>query len=126
MEFKDQLLFGKNLQEAVNMVEIGEKHLLVVVGGYDLNIHCYIVPRIPYQDGQKTFKYKFSLLGHFNSLRDFDFTPLMDQGVRYMASSSQDGNIRLWKLQPLENLSASYGGHADDFTKYESKTSFVL
>lgn len=101
----------------------------MVVGGYDLNIHCYLVPRLPYQSEiTKTFKYKFSLLGHFNSLRDFDFTPMLDKEVRYMASSSQDSNIRLWKIQPLENISENYGGHAGvgDLTQYESKTSFVL
>ena len=46
--FKDQLLFGKNLQEAMGIVEIGDKHIMIVVGGYDVNIHVYLIPRIPY------------------------------------------------------------------------------
>ena len=46
IEFKDELLFGKNLQEAMGLVTYGDKHLLLVIGGYDLNIHLYLVPRI--------------------------------------------------------------------------------
>ena len=45
--FRGELLFGKNLQEAIGITSLGDKHLLVVVGGYDVNIHVYLVPRIP-------------------------------------------------------------------------------
>jgi hypothetical protein len=46
-----------------------------------------------------------------------------------MASCSQDSYIRIWKIQPLGNISQSMGGHGlvgGDLKKYESKTSFVL
>jgi WD40 repeat protein len=42
-----------------------------------------------------------------------------------MASCSQDSYIRIWKIQPLSNISDGMGGH-EDLQKYESKTSFVL
>lgn len=108
--FKDQLLFGKNLQETMALIPHGEKHLMLAIGGYDMNIHIYLIPRIPFQGG-KTFKYKFSLLGHANAIRAFAFTQTIKDNVRFMASCSQDTYIRLWKIQPLENLSAGMGGH---------------
>jgi len=33
----------------MKLVKIGEKHLMLVVGGYDSHIHIYFYPRIPYQ-----------------------------------------------------------------------------
>lgn len=33
--------------------------------------------------------------------------------------------MRLWKIQPLENISDNMGGH-EDVRQYESKTSYVL
>ena len=36
-----EILFGKNLQEALEMTPVGKKYLLLVVGGYDRNVHCY-------------------------------------------------------------------------------------
>lgn len=100
----------------MGLVQIGEKHLLCVVGGYDMNIHVYLIPRIQYQSvDSKIFKYKFSLLGHINAIRGFDFTSLIDN-IFYMASCSQDHYIRLWKVQPLDNISEEMG--ETDFTKY--------
>jgi hypothetical protein len=90
IEFKSELLFGKNLQEAIGLTQLGEKNLLLTVGGYDSNIHTYLIPRIPFQTDKNIFKYKFSLLGHFNSIKAFAFTPLLDDGIRYMATCSQD------------------------------------
>jgi len=113
----------------MGLIAHGEKHLMLVVGGYDVNIHIYLVPRILFQsECGKIFKYKFSLLGHVNALRDFTFTEPVGKNVRYMASCSQDTYIRIWKIQPLENVSESYGGHAaqHDLKQYESKTSFIL
>ena len=65
------------------MQKIGENSILLLVGGYDVNIHVYLFPRISNQSPSDTklFKYKFSLLGHFNSLRDFDFSPLLPNEV---------------------------------------------
>lgn len=77
--FNERLLFGKNLQEALGLIQLGDKHLMLAIGGYDMQIHVYLIPRIPFQsEGEegkkKTFKYKFSLLGHLNALRYFSFT----------------------------------------------------
>ena len=49
----------------------------------------------------------------------------MKKEVQYMASCSQDSYIRIWKIQPLSNVSDAMGGH-EDLQKYESKTSFIL
>jgi WD40 repeat protein len=112
--FKEQLLFGKNLQEAMSLITYGDKHLMLAIGGYDINVHIYLIPRLQYQSEiSKTFKYKFSLLGHQNAIRGFSFTEEIGKSVRYMASCSQDTYIRLWKIQPLENISQSFGGHLD-------------
>ena len=72
---------------------------MLAIGGYDINIHIYLIPRIGSQKpDSKVFKYKFSLLGHLNALRYFDFTPTLPKNVRYMASCSQDSYIRIWKI----------------------------
>lgn len=60
LEYRDELLFGKNLQETMALVPYSGKHLLLVVGGYDSLLHVYLVPK----EGPKSFKYKFSLPGH--------------------------------------------------------------
>lgn len=46
ISFRQELLFGKNLQEAIGVTAVGQKHLILLVGGYDSNIHVYLVPRI--------------------------------------------------------------------------------
>jgi len=60
------------------MTCIGKKYLLMVVGGYDSNIHCYTCLRNGFKEEgssvSKAFTYKFSLTGHMNSLKDFAFT----------------------------------------------------
>ena len=82
IEYREKLMFGKNLQEAIGMTKLGEKHVMLCVGGYDINIHVYLVPRIEYQNQEdKIFKYKFSLLGHLNALRYFSFSPLLENSV---------------------------------------------
>lgn len=60
----------------MGVTEFGGKHLMLVVGGYDSKIHIYLVPTIAHQnpESKSIFKYKVSLPGHFNSIRDFDFT----------------------------------------------------
>ena len=37
----------------------------------------------------------------------------MKKEVQYMASCSQDSYIRIWKIQPLSNVSDAMGGHED-------------
>jgi hypothetical protein len=46
LEYRERMLFGKNLQEAMGLVTIGEKNLMLAIGGYDINIHIYLIPRI--------------------------------------------------------------------------------
>ena len=130
IRYIDQLIFGKNLQEALGIVEFGTNNLMITIGGYDAKIHTYLVPTLNHiSEGQKSvFKFKTSLPGHIDAIRDFDFTPnYLGNNVRFLASCSQDNYIRLWKIQPLTNISEGHGGHDDeDLQKYESKTSFII
>lgn len=56
----------------------------------------------------------------------------MSNGVFYMASASQDKNIRLWKIQPLSNVQEELQQTDEqedddlDIAKYQSKTSYIL
>jgi len=61
---------------------------MVVLGGYDSKIHVYTIPRIHAQKEQVELTYHFSLLGHLNSVKDFSFTSLLKDKVRYLASCS--------------------------------------
>ena len=103
----------------MSIATIGKKHLLLVVGGYDSNVHCYTTLR-----GSGDFQYKFSLTGHLNSIKDFSFTShkfkLTDE-TQYLSTCSQDKYIRLWKIQPLSNIQQT-----DNIDQYQSKTSYVL
>ena len=47
-ELGAQLLFGKNLQEAVQLARIGEKHVMLLMGGYDKQVHIYTCLRTEY------------------------------------------------------------------------------
>jgi WD40 repeat protein len=38
---KAELMFGRNLQEAVCLTMIGQNHLLLLLGGYQSQIHAY-------------------------------------------------------------------------------------
>ena len=99
----------------MNIVTLSDKNMMLVIGGYDMKIHVYLIPRMQIQESRPIFNYKFSLPGHLNSLKDFDFTDeLLGNKVRYLASGSQDNYIRIWKIQPLENLSEEHGGHEGD------------
>jgi len=77
------------LQECIGISEFGERHLIIAVGGYDSNIHIYLYPRKPKRQEKSQFKYKVSLPGHFNAIRDFDFTKIcLGNHVKYLASCS--------------------------------------
>lgn len=115
-----RLIFGRNLQEAFELTTIGKKHLFLVIGGYDSKIHCYTCLRTPYQPAEKDlhkhFTYKFSLTGHKDSVKDFSFTKQyfeFPNEIQYLASCSQDHNIRLWKLQPLSNVQSKTEAEGD-------------
>lgn len=69
---------------------------MVLVGGYSSQIHVYILE-------ESQLKFKFSLLGHFNSIKALAVSSSLSGQVKYLASASQDQNIRIWKICPLEN-----------------------
>ena len=73
----------------MNIGTLSEKNMMLVIGGYDMKIHVYLIPRLQVLDSKSIFNYKFSLPGHLNSLKDFDFTnELLGNKIRYLASSS--------------------------------------
>lgn len=70
-----------------------------------------------------TFNYKFSMLGHLNSIKDLAVSPKLANDTTYIASASQDYNIRVWCLKPLLNEMKEDGDWAK---QYETKTSYVI
>jgi WD40 repeat protein len=82
---KSSLLFGRNLQETFCIFEVGS-YLLLMIGGYDSKIHVYTTKRD--MGGEITFR--FSMLGHLNSIKDLSVSPAIGQNTRYLASGSQD------------------------------------
>ena len=59
----------------MGLTVVGKKYLMLVVGGYDKNIHVYTCLRQAQpKDLSKYFQYKFSLTGHIDSLKSFQFT----------------------------------------------------
>ena len=107
--------------------------MLLLTGGYDSKIHVYMTEK-----GKQAseLRYQFSAPGHFNSIKALAFSPELAQNAFYLASGSQDHNIRIWKLQPMENLSAEETKDAsaadadgEDETwmkQFETKTSIVF
>jgi hypothetical protein len=63
---------------------IDQSTLLVMMGGYDAKIHVYTSKR----GVQEDLKFQFSMLGHFNSIKDLSVSPPVDGQVRYLASGS--------------------------------------
>ena len=130
---KSELLFGRNLQEVTELKRLGEKDLLLLTGGYDSKIHVYMTDL---GAAPSDFKYQFSMPGHFNSIKSLAFSVELNQNAFYLASGSQDNNIRVWKLQPMLNLQNSASeeekkeeGQDEDeewMKQFETKTSFVL
>ena len=84
---KSSLLFGRNLQEESCLRKVGEKHLMLLTGGYDSKIHVYCTPLGP---EESELKYQFSMLGHFNSIKSLQFSQTLAKDVVYLASGSQD------------------------------------
>jgi len=76
--------------------ELGKEHIVLLVGGYDSKIHVYTIKL----SGDKLI-YRFSMLGHFNSIKALSVSPKLANDVVYLASGSQDYNIRIWKISPL-------------------------
>ena len=72
--------------------------------------------------------------GHFNSVKSLSFSPTLNKDAFYLASGSQDHNIRIWKVQPMANLASDQVENeetkeTEDDTwmkQFETKTSFVL
>ena len=110
--------------------KFGANDLLLLTGGYDSKIHVYMTEQ---GMSPSDFRYQFSMPGHFNSIKSIAFSPVLAQNAFYMASGSQDQNIRIWKLQPMENLNKVAAEETkeeqedEDWMKqFETKTSFVL
>ena len=130
---KSELLFGRNLQEVVEIKKFGDHDLLLLTGGYDSKIHVYMTA---YGRAASELKYQFSMAGHFNSVKTLSFSPTLDKNAFYLASGSQDNNVRIWKIQPMENLASEPATtdetkdateETDEWMKqFETKTSFLL
>ena len=80
---KSSLLFGRNLQETFCMVEVGQ-HLMLMIGGYDSKIHVYTTKR----DMGDEMTFRFSMLGHLDSIKDLCVSPALGKNTRYLASGS--------------------------------------
>lgn len=91
---KSELLFGRNLQEITELKKLNTD-LLLLTGGYDSKIHVYLTEQ---GAASSELKYQFSMPGHFNSIKSLAFSPHLAREVCFLASGSQDQNIRIWKL----------------------------
>lgn len=78
------------------------------------------------QDSEFTFR--FSMMGHFNSVKALAISQAITNSneMRYIASASQDYNIRIWKIEPLINSADEAQIEQDWSKKFETKTSYVL
>lgn len=65
------------------LVALGAQHILLFVGGYDSKIHVY---SIKFDSNQ--FIYRFSMLGHFNSIKALAVSSPLTNNVAYLASGS--------------------------------------
>ena len=114
VQLKSELLFGRNLQEVTEIKMIGQSDMLLLTGGYDSKIHVYMTGR----GFEKTdLRYLFSMAGHFNSIKALSFSPELSKNTSFLASGSQDNNIRIWKLQPMDNLANKAVDHDDEESK---------
>ena len=110
---------------------IGQKDMLLLSGGYDSKIHVYITAR---GSEASDLRYLFSMAGHFNSIKSLSFSPELEKNTSFLASGSQDNNIRIWKLQPMDNLASKAVSEEnkevdrdEDWMKqFETKTSFLF
>lgn len=96
----------------------GTNNLLIAIGGFDKNIHCYTFESRKGKSAEgididSTLSYVISLGGHMDSIKDLNFTTKAfrfvdadskESNLLYLASCSQDQKIRLWKIQPLKNV----------------------
>lgn len=80
------LLFARNLQEALCLTHVGKGHLMLMVGGYNSQIHLYTIQTT---GGAAKLDYRFSMLGHFNSVKAIAISEqLGTTDIRYVASGS--------------------------------------
>jgi hypothetical protein len=79
------LLFGRNLQESLCLTTLGPEHLMLMIGGYNSQMHVYTIGS---KDDQ--FTYRFSALGHLNSIKSIAISEELTPGseTRYVASGS--------------------------------------
>ena len=116
---KANIAFGRNLQESMCISELGNDHVVLLVGGYDSKIHVYTIKL-----SSNKFIYRSSMLGHFNSIKALTVSPKLTNNVLYLASGSQDNNIRIWKIEPLQNIGEST--ESDWSNQFATKTSYVF
>eukprot|EP00850_Spirogloea_muscicola_P024029 SM000426S15716 [mRNA] locus=s426:4903:8745:+ [translate_table: standard] len=92
---------GARMMSAVALSSpFGGNHVFMAVGGVDNSIYLYL-------GGQHAeFKILCNLRGHQDWVRSLDFSSLCQGGPGghggsiYLASASQDKNVRVWKLSP--------------------------
>ena len=65
-----KLLFCRTLLESVAMSLIGNKHLIIAIGGYDKHIHIYAYER----GSASKLHYQLSMPGHMDSVKSLVFT----------------------------------------------------
>jgi WD40 repeat protein len=134
--------YKKKLQDAICLTILNENYLLLITGGYDSLINIYTVMRIkeinnfiPKKVEFSPCNFKLSLHGHLNDIRDISaISPYSDDTQSLLfASCSQDTNIRLWQVIPLNNKDIKFmaetintKGSLSIFDEYKSKTSYVL
>lgn len=103
----DGLDFGNNVQETSCMMKIDEEHVLMFLGGLDNKLHVYyFTMKEINQKKTYIFHYLASLKGHENAITDLALVKL-DEKSAFIASSSKDSYIRIWRFQKktIENLS---------------------
>eukprot|EP00850_Spirogloea_muscicola_P019700 SM000197S05443 [mRNA] locus=s197:4811:9880:+ [translate_table: standard] len=108
---------GARMMSAVTLSSpFGGNRIIMAVGGVDSSIYLYL-------GGQHAeFKILCNLRGHQDWVRSLDFSALCQggpgghEGAIYLASASQDKNVRVWKLGPKKgalNGPESKGGAAE-------------
>eukprot|EP00850_Spirogloea_muscicola_P014434 SM000103S09526 [mRNA] locus=s103:437592:442532:- [translate_table: standard] len=108
---------GARIMSAVTLSSpFGGNRIFMAVGGVDNSIYLYL-------GGQHAeFEILCNLRGHQDWVRSLDFSPLCHGGpggrevAIYLASASQDKNVRVWKLSPKKgalNGPEAKGGAAE-------------
>jgi len=65
------------------MIDVGN-HLMLMIGGYDSKIHVYTTKRNMVDE----LTFRFSMLGHLDSIKDLSISPALGKDTHYLASGS--------------------------------------